>query len=219
MRGAIVLGLALGLCAPAFTRADPVQLESADVQAFVQDNGGMDVIYALTFVDNEGRSQIRKAGPFYEPIHFTRAFLIDGDQRHPAQTRDAGGGYYAIEFGDHPTRAGGTYTIELHYRNNHRFADPTERDGKRLLAVWFNPIRWTMPIERSVVKLVLPLALDRSAVTKPRPPWSIAWASSPIPPTWGTSPTGPSSTPTTTRSGGSRSMPRSAGSRPRPFTS
>ena len=58
MRGAIVLGLALGLCAPAFTRADPVQLRSADVQAFVQDNGGMDVIYALTFVDNEGRSQI-----------------------------------------------------------------------------------------------------------------------------------------------------------------
>ncbi len=35
----------------------------------------MDVIYSLKFLDNEGRSEIRKIGQFYEPVHFTRAYL------------------------------------------------------------------------------------------------------------------------------------------------
>jgi len=146
--------------------AAPVSLEEADVQAFLQDDGAMDVIYSLTFRDNEGRTQIRKAGPFYEPIHFTRAFLREGDQSYAARVSPVGGGYYAVDFSDHPTRAGGRYTVELHYRTDHRFAEPTTRDGQPLLAVWFNPIRWTFPIGRSVIKLVLPLSLDPDRVKR-----------------------------------------------------
>ena len=74
----LVFFVILGVC-PTAAFADPVDLLLADTQAFVQDSGAMDVIYRLTFRDNEGRSAIRKIGPFYQPLHFTRAMLHHGD--------------------------------------------------------------------------------------------------------------------------------------------
>jgi len=150
----------LTLLLPLVAHAAPVDLLEQDVQAFVQDNGAMDVIYRLTFRDNEGRGFIRKVGEFYQPARFTRSWIIDGEAKHEASVQALGGGYYRVNFGGgFRTRAGGTYTVELHYRNNHRFADPTTADGKALIAVWFNPVRWVLPIQKSVVKLVLPLEL------------------------------------------------------------
>ena len=147
-------------------RAAPVELLESDVQAFLQDNGAMDVIYRLTFRDNEGRSSIRKVGPFYEPVHFTRSWLEVDGARRDVSLQAMGGGYYRVGFGDTRTRAGGTYTLELHYRCNHRFADPTQAEGRELVAVWFNPVRWSLPIARSVVKLVLPRELPADAVQR-----------------------------------------------------
>ena len=149
----------LAVLAPTSVRAAPVDLIESDSQAFLQDNGAMDVIYRLTFRDNEGRSFIRKIGPFYEPVHFTRSWLEADREPHEVSVRAASGGYYRIDFGDFRTRAGGVYTLELHYRSNHRFADPTSADGRELVAVWFNPVRWSLPIGRSVIKLVLPRTL------------------------------------------------------------
>jgi hypothetical protein len=153
----VAAGVALTLLA-VFGAAAPVELLEADNQVFVQDNGAVDVIYSLTFLDNEGRTQIRKVGQFYEPVHFTRGFLNGEGGPQPVTTQNVGGGYYRVDFTS-STRAGQQYTLELHFRSNHRFADPTESEGRQLLAVWFNPVRWSMPIGRSVVKLVLPLAL------------------------------------------------------------
>ena len=146
--GIVGAALFLALLArPAAVRADPVDLLEQDSQVFVQADGSVDVIYRLTFRENEGRSAIRQMGPFYEPVHFTRAlFQGPGGREVMATTSEAGGGYYRIDFSGMPARAGQTYTIELHYRCRHRFADPTSRDGQDLLAVWFNPIRWTMPV-------------------------------------------------------------------------
>ena len=77
----VLLLLAVLLASPA-ARAQ-VELLEEDSQAFVQDNGAMDVIYTLTFKDNEGRPFIRKIGEFYEPVHFTRALLREGEQSEP----------------------------------------------------------------------------------------------------------------------------------------
>ena len=144
------------------TAIGPVTLIKADTQAFLQPNGGMDIIYRLTFRDHGSRSSIYKVGPFYEPVHFTRALLHEGGQATTASTSSKGGGYYGVTFGDRSTRAGQTYTVELHMRCDRRFADPTSRAGKELVAVWFTPVRWTMPIEESVIKLVLPMELPAS---------------------------------------------------------
>ena len=141
--------------------ADPVTLVEADSQAFLQHSGAMDVIYTLTFVDNEGRTQIKKVGQFYEPIHFTRSLLYSGAQGgepQPAKLTSLGGGFYSVDF-ETPTRAGQTYRLELHFRSNRRFADPTSLGAKQLLVVSYNPVRWTLPVQKSVIKLVLPLAL------------------------------------------------------------
>ena len=127
----------------------------------------MDVIYTLTFLDNEGRTVIRKVGPFYEPIHFTRAVPARGRSAVEARTRPVGGGYYAVEFASHPTRAG----RDLHPRAALPQQPPLRRPDQtrrpeRSLAVWFNPMRWTLPIERSVVKLVLPVSLNPEVVRR-----------------------------------------------------
>ena len=153
----LLSALILLLCAPR-AQADPVDLLEADSQCFVQDNGAMDVIYSLKFRDNGSRTMIRKVGQFYQPIHFTRALLhgVGGVQR--VTTSSLGGGYYSVSF-PRATRSGGIYTLELHFRSNRRFADPTVRDNQQLLAVWYNPVRWTLPVQRSVIKLVLPLKL------------------------------------------------------------
>jgi hypothetical protein len=147
-----VVGLASGAA------AGPVDLVEADSQVFVRDNGAADVIYTLTFRENEGRRVIRKVGQFYEPVHFTRALIQGEELSGKVAMAPLGNGYYRVELPG-ATVAGRTYRLVLHYRSNHRFADPTSRDGKHLLAVWFNPVRWGLPVERSVIKLVLPLAL------------------------------------------------------------
>jgi len=139
--------------------AGPVDLLEADTQAFVQDSGAMDVIYSLRYQDNEGRSAIKSIGQFYEPVAFTRGILHAGNNTIAVTMSPNGGGYYKASFDSAVPR--GTYTLELHYRSDKRFAEPTvSNDGKNLLAVWFNPVRWTMPIEKSIVKLVLPLPLE-----------------------------------------------------------
>jgi hypothetical protein len=74
-----VLGLVIMAAAP--LAAAPVDLLEADSQVFLQDNGAADVIYILTFRDNEGRRQIRKIGEFYEPVHFTRAAVEEAWRR------------------------------------------------------------------------------------------------------------------------------------------
>jgi len=129
--GACIL---LAVYLPLSAAADPVELLEEDSQAFLQDNGGMDVIYSLTFRDNEGRSAIRKIGPFYEPVHFTRGLIKSGGRTARATIKDAGGGFYRVDFVAFSTRAGESYTLELHYRSAHRFADPTARAGKQLVA-------------------------------------------------------------------------------------
>jgi len=154
---AVLVALVVALWAPCVW-ADPVDLLEQDAQVFVQDNGGVDVIYTLRFRDNEGRSAIRKIGELYEPLHFTRGLLRGEGWTAAVEMSSVGGGYYRADF-ERSTRAGQTYTLELHYRCNRRFADPTSRDGEELLAMWFNPVRWTLPVGRSVVKLVLPLGL------------------------------------------------------------
>ncbi len=166
MTRCVRLVLLFALLLPATAVAGPVDLLESDVQAFVQDNGAMDVIYSLTFRDNEGRSFIRKVGPFYEPVHFTRAWLHGSGEKHKARVSPVGGGYYRVDFEKVRTRAGQNYTVELHYRCNHRFADPTSRGGEELLAVWFNPVRWVLPLKKSVVKLVLPLRLPKGKVKR-----------------------------------------------------
>ena len=139
--------------------AGPVDLLEADTQAFVQDSGAIDVIYSLRYKDNEGRAAIKSIGQFYEPVAFTRGVLHDGGRDVPVTMSSNGGGYYKATFGSPVGR--GTYVLELHYRSDKRFAEPTtSADGKDLLAVWFNPVRWAMPVPKSVVKLVLPLTLD-----------------------------------------------------------
>ncbi|HHQ47552.1 MAG TPA: hypothetical protein ENK19_01535, partial [Acidobacteria bacterium] len=154
----LVVALCWAVALATAVHAGPVDLMLADSQVFVQDNGAADVIYTLRFRDNQGRSVIKKIGQFYEPVHFTRA-TIEGEGLAGTVTMEAlGGGYYRAELPGR-TRAGKMYTLELHFRSNHRFADPTTRDGRKLLAVWFNPVRWGLPVERSVIKLVLPLEL------------------------------------------------------------
>jgi hypothetical protein len=150
--------VALLLLWPATGYSDPVDLLDADTQAFVQDDGAMDVIYTLRFRDNEGRAAIRRIGQFYEPVHFTASWLEAGPDQVPVTMSPAGGGYYQAAFAT-PTAAGGEYALVLHYRSSYRFADPTQRGDQALLAVWFNPVRWNMRVPRSVLKLVLPLTL------------------------------------------------------------
>ena len=137
MRRLLLLVLLITAATPGRAAADPVELLVSDVQAFLQKNGAMDVIYSLTFQENESHTAIRKIGPFYEPVHFTRGWLKHGGKRDKVSVRSAGGGYYRVEFDSMKTSSGNTYTLELHYRCNHRFADPTTGAGKRLLAVWF----------------------------------------------------------------------------------
>ncbi|MBI4864114.1 MAG: hypothetical protein HY815_28230, partial [Candidatus Riflebacteria bacterium] len=57
--GAGLVMLTLVLAGVPRSSAAPVDLLETDTQAFVQDSGSMDVIYSLTFRDNEGRSGIR----------------------------------------------------------------------------------------------------------------------------------------------------------------
>jgi hypothetical protein len=162
MRRLLLLVFLILPAIPGRAAADPVELLISDVQAFLQDNGAMDVIYSLTFMENESRSAIRKIGPFYEPLHFTRGYLKFGGKRDKVTVRSAGDGYYRVEFDSITTSRGNSYTLELHYRCNHRFADPTTGAGKQLLAVWFNPVRWVLPVRKSIIKLVLPLELPET---------------------------------------------------------
>jgi len=141
--------------------ATPVDLLEADSQVFILDDGTADVIYTLHFRDNEGRREIRKIGQFYEPLYLNRASIRGDGLEGPVSARSLGDGYYRLALPD-ATRAGGVYDLVLHYRSGHRFADPTSRDGVDLLAVWFNPVRWGLPIGRSVIKLVLPLELPQT---------------------------------------------------------
>ena len=80
----IALSAAVALGTLATAHAAPVDLLECDSQVFIQDNGGADVIYRLTFRDNEGRSQIRQIGEFYEPLHFTRSLLHGDGESNPA---------------------------------------------------------------------------------------------------------------------------------------
>ncbi len=146
------------------TPARAVDLQSADTQAFVQDNGGIDAIYTLTFADTEGRSAINKIGQFYEPMAFTRASLKTASGVIAVRMEKLGDGYYRAAF--ERAQPAGTYQLELHFRSDYRLAEPTTAQGKDVLAVWFNPVRWSMPVQRSVVKLVLPLALP-TTLTRP----------------------------------------------------
>ena len=157
---ALVAGLAL-VAGGRSASADPVTLLEQDSQVFVRDDGTVDVIQTLTFRENEsqGRDSIRRAGPFFEPIHFNRATLRAPDGTVEASVSPVGGGYQKVDFPAVRTRAGQQYVLELHYRLDRRFADPTSRDGQELLAIFWNQVRWTMPIGRSVIHLVLPLPL------------------------------------------------------------
>lgn len=157
-RNVLALLAALTVAGPAAARADPVVLLKADSQAFLQDNGAMDVIYSLTFRDNGSRRVIRKVGQFYEPVRFTRAWLRHGERKGRAVVSALGGGYHRVAL-PFATSPGEDYILELHFRSNHRFADPTSRGAQQLLAVAYNPVRWVFPVQRSVVKLVLPLPL------------------------------------------------------------
>jgi hypothetical protein len=148
------LALCLSLIA---TSARAVELLSADTQAFVQDSGAIHVIYTLDFQDPEGRSAIKKMGQFYEPVTFTSAALRSSSGQTEVSMESLGEGYYSAEYAR--AEPPGRYELELHFLSNYRFADPTAADGRQLLAVWFNPPRWSMPIGKSVVKLVLPLVL------------------------------------------------------------
>ena len=156
-----LLGLALLLAGglPARVRAAPVELLLSDSQAFLQDDGGMDVIYTLRFRELESRSAIRKVGQFYQPLVFTRAWIEGGGSRATASLTSLGGGYYRVEFPGLTTRRGQVYRLVLHLRLYRRFADPTSAGDQQLLAVWFNPVRWELPVEKSVIRLVLPLEL------------------------------------------------------------
>ena len=79
----------------------PVDLLEADSTVFIQDDGSADVIYSLEFRDNEGRTAIRKVGPFYEPVHFTKGFLHGvGAEPQTVRISAAGDGYFRVEFDD-----------------------------------------------------------------------------------------------------------------------
>ncbi|RME21466.1 MAG: hypothetical protein D6806_14630, partial [Deltaproteobacteria bacterium] len=160
-RVALILAAALALAGPTAQPA-PVELLEQDSQAFLQADGAMDVIYTLKFRELESRSSIRKIGQFYEPVVFTRAWIRGAGREAPVSLENLGDGYYRAEFPDLTTRSGEVYSLVLHMRIHRRFADPTTTSsGKKMLAVWFNPVRWGLPVGKSVIHLVLPLELPK----------------------------------------------------------
>ena len=142
--------------------AGPPDLKEFKSYLVLQSDGTATVKQDLTFLETDSRDVINKFGPFDSGHRIKDQYLLEGSQKTSASLVSLGSNFYKAEFSSE-TVPGKTYTFHWEYTID-RDITGNSRQGTRDFG--WAPIQWSVPIEKIIVQVVLPVELS-SNINKP----------------------------------------------------
>ncbi|HQO01725.1 MAG TPA: hypothetical protein PLI62_05605, partial [Spirochaetota bacterium] len=137
-----------------------VSLRNAEYHLNIDKSGRGDILYTLKFTDHESRDMIRTIGQFIEPVRFLESYGLYNGKKFSVTMEPKGNGFYTARFGI-TTSPGHDYTLRIRYAQERPLFDSTSVRGKPFGIFWWAPLQWSLPVEKQIVQIQLPVEIDR----------------------------------------------------------
>ena len=130
--------------------AAPVTIEDTKYVATILQDGQMEILYSITFTENETRNKIRSIGQFIEPMSIIESWGTTGKNRFGVTMTKNSYGYYAANFSI-TTSQTKKYTVNIRYKLSKSMFTDTTFKNKPYGAFWWPTVQWDLPISYNFV--------------------------------------------------------------------